>query len=100
MAYEQTPENGFWYLLACEFFSICEILMLDSGAIEADICTVFVYQCRVKLKYLPKNLKPNKSPENLVLCTLTNVLGQLIQQIHQVLQQQIKYLRKIPQQYR
>lgn len=41
--------------------------MLDRGAIEADICTVLVYQCRVKEEILTKTLKPSQSPKNLVV---------------------------------
>lgn len=39
----------------------------------------------------PKNLKPNGSPKNLVVFTHTKVLGQLIQQIDQMPQQQVRY---------
>lgn len=39
------------------FYSSCEILILDRGAIEADIYTVFVYQCRVKVKIVTKKPK-------------------------------------------
>lgn len=44
-----------------------------------------------KKKYLSKNLKPNGSPKNLVVFTHTKVVGQLIQQIDQMPQQQVRY---------
>lgn len=51
--------------------------MLDRVAIEADTCTVLVYQCRVKEKILTKNLKPNQSPKNLVVFTFYQGSGKI-----------------------
>lgn len=64
--------------------------MQDRGAIEADICTVFFYQCRVKEKIITKKPKA-QSPKNLVIFTYTEVLVQLIQQLDRVPQQEVKY---------
>lgn len=60
------------------FSPSCEMLLLDRNAIEADICTVLVYQCRVKEKKKQLTKKPKArwiSQKNLVVFTHTKLLG-------------------------